>query len=78
MDDFPILKQWVELGFLRIDQSGEKTDSHGFLTLTELGMGLSDYLGPKLISDNVRERMREWDEIHESFGDLVSGQLKKL
>ncbi len=78
MDDFPILKQWVELGFLRIEPSDEKTDSHGFLTLTELGMGLSDYLGPKLISDNVRERMREWDEIHESFGDLVSGQLKKL
>ena len=46
--------------------------------MTELGTGFSDYLGPVLISDNVRERMKEWDEIHESFGNLVSGEPEKL
>lgn len=78
MEDFPVLKKWVDQGFLRIEQSHEKTGSEDFLTLTELGMGFSDYLGPEMISDNVRERMREWDEVHESSGNLVPGKLKKL
>ena len=33
----------------------------GFLSLTEAGMELSDWLGPQLISRAVREKMEEWE-----------------
>ncbi len=78
LEDFPVLKEWIQQGFVQIQQSDGIRDSEDFLTLTELGTGFSDYLGPVLISDNVRERMKEWDEIHESFGNLVSGEPEKL
>lgn len=33
-----------------------------WLALTEAGMELSDYLGPQLISDDVRRAMEEWEK----------------
>ena len=32
------------------------------LTLTETGLGLSDYLGPQLISPAIWAAMKEWEE----------------
>ncbi len=75
-NDFPVLKDWMRQGFLQ-EEKQEGADKK-YLALTEWGMGFSDYLGPMLISDKVREKMKEWDEIHEPFGDPVSGKLKKL
>lgn len=53
-EDFPVLKNWAACGFVR---------EAGFLSLTKEGLGLSDYLGPQLISPGVRAAMREWEEI---------------
>lgn len=49
-----------------------------FLTLTDMGMGLSDYLGPVLVSDPVFAKMKEWEKIHESVDSVVSGKSEKL
>lgn len=57
--DFPILDQWEEQGWLEEKGSGE--ESWDFLGLTEEGLGLSDYIGPQLISEDIRERMLEWE-----------------
>lgn len=48
-EDFPILCEWVRHGYA-IEQEGK-------WTLTENGFSLSDYLGPMLISDDVRKKM---------------------
>ena len=53
MEEFPILKDWQEQAY--VCQKG------GFLSLTEAGMELSDWLGPQLISRAVREKMEEWE-----------------
>ncbi len=47
--DFPFLLEWVE--------NGHAVLGEGFLSLTEQGFALSDYLGPQLISDKVRRLM---------------------
>lgn len=47
--EFPQLVEWEKAGFVT------KTASH--ITLTEEGVALSDYLGPQLISEDVRKRM---------------------
>lgn len=57
MDEFPVLKGWVERGFAQVRQGG-------YLSLTEAGLALSDYLGPQLISPQVRAAMEEWEESH--------------
>ncbi len=64
-DDFPVLKDWMECGFVK------ETD---FLFLTEEGLGFSDYLGPQLISPQIRTAMREWEEWHEGTHDFVPRQ----
>lgn len=46
--DFPLLLDWVKHGYALIEE---------FLSLTEQGFALSDYLGPRLISDQVRHLM---------------------
>lgn len=46
--DFPMLQEWEQAGCITI---GEE-----FLSLTEKGFALSDYLGPQLISPEVRRR----------------------
>ena len=57
MDDFPILSGWAEQGFLHGDR---------FLGLTEKGLEWSDYLGPKLISPEIKKAMDEWEKQHSS------------
>ncbi len=69
-EDYPILEKWKTMGYLC--QKGD------FLTLTERGMELSDYLGPQLISEEIREKMREWDRSHGETGTFISGQPKEL
>lgn len=55
MEDFPMLAEWVEQGFLYEDK---------FLGLTQKGLEWSDYLGPQLISPGIRRAMEEWEEQH--------------
>lgn len=55
-DDFPILKDFEERGWICRED--------GYLTLTETGLSLSDHLGPLLISETVRQKMEEWEHIH--------------
>lgn len=56
ISDFPILRGWLEKGYL-------KEQAH-YLALTETGLGLSDYLGPMLISQEVGDRMKQWEVRH--------------
>ncbi len=59
MEDFPILQSFIERGYAKIQKSKE---SYCMLTLTETGLGLSDYLGPQLISPAIWAAMKEWEE----------------
>ncbi|MCI9282756.1 MAG: coproporphyrinogen III oxidase family protein [Lachnospiraceae bacterium] len=61
--DFPILERWVEEEWLQIEETEEY---QSFLSLTKEGIGLSDYLGPMLISREVSGKMQEWETIYES------------
>jgi oxygen-independent coproporphyrinogen-3 oxidase len=56
-DDFPILHEWAQLGYL--DSTNTATNQ---ITLTPLGLSLSDYLGPQLVSPAVRQRTRHYQE----------------
>lgn len=47
--DFPLLSEWVKDGYACADE--------GRIRLTETGFSLSDYLGPMLISADVRKKM---------------------
>ena len=51
--DFPVLREWVEQGYLQI----QAAESSFQIKLTPLGLSLSDYIGPELISAEVRQRM---------------------
>lgn len=51
-EDFPFIKEWQEKGYVCI---GDR-----FISLTEEGIALSDYLGPEFISSEVRDRMADW------------------
>ncbi len=84
LKDFPLLSRWLERGFLE-ERGGDRprgTDDDGresrWLTLTEEGLGLSDYLGPQLISSEIRRRMEEWDGIHGEGDGPLSRQSEKL
>lgn len=70
LQDFPIFTEWLEQGYLM--RKGT------FLTLTETGMGLSDYLGPMLISQEIKDRMNRWEERHGTQNASIPGELKKL
>lgn len=77
LEDLPVLRIWLEKGLVR--------EQGAFLTMTEEGMGLSDYLGPQLISRDVRARMARWEAEHGYEGyerydgyDPVQGQSEKL
>lgn len=56
LTDFPLLEKWTQDGYCRM--------SDGFLAMTEKGLGLSDWLGPQLISPHIRRRMNEWEALH--------------
>ena len=53
--DFPFLGEWIDKGWLVRDS---------FLALSEMGLGLSDYLGPQMISRQIRQRMDAWEACH--------------
>ncbi|MDO4326957.1 MAG: STM4012 family radical SAM protein [bacterium] len=53
-EHFPILSDWIQAGYMR--------DAGGYLGVTEKGMAFSDALGPMLISEEVRGRMKSWRE----------------
>lgn len=75
LEDLPILGEWMEEGFLKIDRS----HSREFLSLTEKGLGFSDRLGPRLISPQVRARMERWEVEHGCDGyDPLQGESEKL
>lgn len=74
-EDFPLLERWLAKGWLK---TAEAKEHRHFLTLTEKGMGLSDYLGPMLISPEVQAKMQEWETVYESWGGFVQGEFKRL
>lgn len=51
-EDFPFIKEWQEKGYAYT--------GGGFISLTEEGIALSDYLGPEFISGEVKARMENW------------------
>lgn len=67
--DFQCLEEWIDRRYLVRGP---------FLALTERGLGLSDYLGPQLISPQIKERMEEWEVCHGQKDDSLPGQFKKL
>lgn len=74
LEEFPVLFEWMEQGFVEL-QRAEKQGDFGeqmYFTLTDVGLGLSDYLGPKLISTEVNRAMCEWEAIHGQTHDFVS------
>lgn len=73
-EDFPILKRWKEAGYLVFVKVEDRT----YLTLTDRGLELSDYLGPQLISQNVWKLMKEWEAIHGQTNVIVSGESEEL
>ncbi len=89
-DDFPLLKEWMEKGFVHMQRDGdpeqikaadEESRRKGleeYMALTPRGLELSDYLGPQLISPKVQKAMEEWEVCHERAYDFVQGQSEKL
>lgn len=57
-EDFPILKKWIEQGWLQQTGGGVGPD---YIGLTTEGLGLSDYIGPQLISEDIMGKMLEWE-----------------
>ncbi len=51
-EDFPVLRDWQKKQFVKI--GGD------WISMTEDGMDLSDYLGPQFISKTVADRMVAW------------------
>lgn len=68
--DFPILGSWLEQRYIE--------EADGCLRLTEDGMAYSDFLGPQLISKEVRGRMMEWEERYDRKDACLPGRFKKL
>lgn len=55
VEDFQMLVQWEEQGFA--------LEKDGYFSLTKQGLGMSDYLGPMLISQQIKEKMQRFYEI---------------
>lgn len=73
LEDFPLLSEWIGKGYLAY----EKKEAD-WLSLTDAGLGLSDYLGPQLMSRQIQEKMTEWEAAHGQTNHPLPGQLKKL
>lgn len=58
MEDFPVLQTWIDGGLAKLQNKEAGT----FLALTEAGLGLSDALGPQLISPRVQAAMEAWEQ----------------
>lgn len=54
LKDYEILNDLIQKNYLRIEGD--------ILKLTEEGLALSDFIGPLLISDEVKKRMEAWKE----------------
>ena len=65
-EDFPVIADWIRRGWLReADNGGEGRGSQSdCIGLTEEGLGLSDYIGPQLISEDILGKMLEWERIN--------------
>ncbi len=63
-EDFPIIQEWISRGYV-VHSIGKGEGGEDYLYLSDEGMALSDYLGPQLISPWIRERMEEWERLHE-------------
>lgn len=79
MVDFVLLGDWTNQGYAQIVLSKDTA----YLTLTETGLGLSDWLGAQLISPQVLEKMKEWEKVHDRKvhtrkDAAIPGQSKKL
>ena len=74
LEDFPVIRDWMEWGWLEerhigIEETGinnvdiSVTDAagHDYIVLTQEGLGLSDFIGPQLISEDIRRKMLEWE-----------------
>ncbi len=72
MEDLPVLERWRREGFLSVREE----TSRAFLALTESGLGLSDHLGPQLISPEIYEKMERWEVCHKN--DPLQGQSEEL
>lgn len=70
LEDLPLLEEWLRKEYLM--------ERGGYLCLTDMGMGLSDWLGPMLISPQVRSKMDEWEVFHGKTDGLIPGKLKEL
>ncbi|MCX4326939.1 MAG: STM4012 family radical SAM protein [Lachnospiraceae bacterium] len=55
-EDFPFIKEWCKKGYSCIGNE--------FISLTEEGTALSDYLGAFFISGEVKSKMEEWGQCH--------------
>lgn len=86
-EDFPALRDWMSAGWLEesagiVQEQHEEGWTNGkpecFLTLTEEGMGLSDYLGPMLVSEAVWGKMKEWEAVYVPGGGFIPGKSEKL
>lgn len=69
-EDFPVIGSWIKEGLIRMDGD--------YLTLTEAGFGLSDCMGPKLMSGTVRAAMEGWEERYGYAGSSLPRQPEKL
>ncbi len=78
LEDFSILKDWIDEGYLELVKEKNLKGGEEFLSLTEEGMGLSDFLGPKLISRQVQKKMEEWGMDHGKTDSFIPGDFKKL
>lgn len=67
--DFRLLWDWTKEGYVRM----AGTEKEEYLTLTEKGLGLSDYLGPMLISGQIHGKMKEWEDIYDGKDDIIQG-----
>ena len=56
LENFPIIKDWMGQGWLEEHYTGQD-----YIGLTIEGLGLSDYIGPQLISEDIRKKMLEWE-----------------
>ena len=73
LEDFPVIRDWVRLGWLQEgydsqgcgdtgpQDGGVRCTGHDRIGLTEEGLGLSDYIGPQLISEDIKGKMLEWE-----------------
>ncbi len=63
--DYPQLQNFLEEQYIISDETR--------IYLSKEGLALSDYIGPTLISDEIRKRMDEWNEMA-IFSDVLLGE----